>query len=148
MSRRVFSRGRVIGGTASLASVCEFVEFTFIGIFKADDTPKTCRFSTPPPIAQEKEISHKKAQKAQDSFCEFCASLWLISLGGQQSATTVFTCSPAAKTFQFFQIKRLVFGIASESAMDRVTRITDSDFADEKIDAEIDQCRRSQCGHG
>src|SRR5438128_9907308 len=102
MSRRVFSRGRVIGGTASLASVCEFVEFTFIGIFKADDTPKTCRFSTPPPIAQEKEISHKKAQKAQDSFCEFCASLWLISLGGQQSATTVFYVQPGRQNVPVF----------------------------------------------
>src|SRR6266571_3210816 len=109
MSRRVFSRGRVIGGTASLASVCEFVEFTFIGIFKTDDTPKTCRFST-----------------------ALQSPAWL----------------PAAIALQFFQIKRLVFGIASESAMDRVTRITDSDFADEKIDPEIDQCRRCQCGHG
>src|SRR2546422_8227971 len=67
MSRRVFSRGRVIGGTASLASVCEFVEFTFIGIFKTDDTPKTCRFSTRPPVAgprqsrtHAREISTKR----------------------------------------------------------------------------------------
>src|SRR5437762_3189613 len=129
MSRRVFSRGRVIGGTASLASICEFVEFTFIGIFKTDDTPKTCRFSTRPPVAEttSKSNSRKKICHKRSEF---------------------FTCSPAAKAFQFFQIKRLVLGIASESAMDGVTRITDSDFADEKIHAEIDQCRRSQCGHG
>src|SRR5947199_9490828 len=69
MSRRVFSRGRVIGGTASLASICEFVEFTFIGIFKTDDTPKTCRFSTRPPVAEttsksnsRKKICHKKVR--------------------------------------------------------------------------------------
>src|SRR5881628_3967032 len=106
MSRRVFSRGRVMGGTAaSLASVWEFVEFTFIGIFKTDDTPKASRFST---------------------------------------ALQSPTCLPPAVAFQFLQIKRPVFGIAPESAMDRVTRITDSDIADEKIGAEIDQRRRSK----
>src|SRR5438093_1520211 len=45
MSRSVCSGGRVIGGTASRASVWEFVEFTFIGIFKLDDTAKTLGFS-------------------------------------------------------------------------------------------------------
>src|SRR6478672_6862200 len=46
MSRTVLSGGKEIGGTASLASVCKFVEFTFIGILKIDNTPKTYDFST------------------------------------------------------------------------------------------------------
>src|SRR5689334_20950551 len=48
MSRSVLSGGMLIGGI-SRASVCEFVEFTFIGILKTEHTPKASCFSTKPP---------------------------------------------------------------------------------------------------
>src|SRR5262245_61144781 len=108
MSRRVLSVGMVIGGTASLARVCEFVAFTFIGILKSDDTAKPIAFQPPLPFP---------------------------------------TWAPSTISLEFFQIKRLVFGIAFEASVDRVTRITHSNFADQKICAEIDQCGHSQCGH-
>src|ERR1041384_1064981 len=47
MSRSVLSGGIVIGAI-SRASVCEFVEFTFIGILKTEHTPMAYLFSTKP----------------------------------------------------------------------------------------------------
>src|SRR5437667_2274147 len=44
-----------------------------------------CTSSTSTP----QEISHKKAQKAQKPFCEFCASLWPLSL---TSNRTLLAC--------------------------------------------------------
>src|ERR1041384_2723561 len=102
MSSRVLSGGRVSGGTASRASVCKFVEFTFIGILKIDDTPKTCDFST--------------------------------TCGRQHQPQTRYTEPPSLKArrpapifLELLQVKRFVFRIAVESAVDRVARITHRD---------------------
>src|SRR4029077_17905322 len=112
MSMSVLSGGILIGDI-SRASVCKFVEFTFIGILKTEHTPKAYRFST----------KGARTMRPVESMTS------LQPIRGNDSAPPSKARAPAPEFLQFFQVKRLMLRISQESAIDRMARIADRDFA-------------------